>query len=222
MKRADYLAIGFHMAGTFTAIHGVMCRGLWRRWMLTFIGTYAAAALVAQLLWFEQLSGVVGLLLYLILGGMGLATVIKVGRDVGFRVVRTLGFAGIVFSIGAISEALHRPHVVDGWLGPHEVFHFAVIAGAAIHWLFIPGLVLAHAPGNEARAPCATPARCGADERLRFARVEVQDCSSQAPLQATHECTPGLSERNRKSGCAGARAAFLAGQLVESVPRRRV
>jgi channel protein (hemolysin III family) len=80
MKRADYLAIWLLIAGTFTAIHGVMCRGFWRRWMLTFIGTYTAAAFVAQLLWFEQLSGVLGLLLYLILGWMGLATVIKLGR----------------------------------------------------------------------------------------------------------------------------------------------
>lgn len=144
MRRADYLAIWFLIAGTFTAIHGVMCRGFWRRWVLLFVWTYAGVAIVSQAIWFHQLSGLRGLLMYLMLGWLGLVTVIKIGRQIGFRAVRPLWLAGIVFSVGALSEAAKQPRLIDGWLGPHEVFHFAVIAGVTMHWLFIRRLVSAH------------------------------------------------------------------------------
>jgi hemolysin III len=146
MRHVDYLAIWFLIAGTFTAVHGVMCRGFWRCWMLTFIWLYVAAAVTLQLLWFKHLSGTLGLLLYLVLGWIGLVTVVKIGRQIGFRAARPLWFAGIVFSVGAILEALRQPLVIECWLGPREVFHFAVIAGAAVHWLFIRKLVLVYAP----------------------------------------------------------------------------
>lgn len=146
MRRVDYLAIWFLIAGTFTAIHGVMCRGFWRRWVLIFVWTYAGLAVVSQAIWFRQLSGLLGLLLYLILGWLGLVTVIKIGRQIGFRAMRPLWLAGIVFSIGALTEAAKQPRLIDGWLGPHEVFHFAVIAGVTIHWLFIRSLASAHPP----------------------------------------------------------------------------
>ena len=95
MQHADYLAIWFLIAGTFTAIHGVMCRGFWRRWMLTFVWLYVAAAVASQLIWFKCLTGSVGLLMYLVLGWAGLATVIKVGRHIGFRAMRPLWSAGL-------------------------------------------------------------------------------------------------------------------------------
>ena len=31
--------------------------------------------------------------------------------------------------------------MIRGWLGPHETFHFAVIAGVLIHWIFIRSLI---------------------------------------------------------------------------------
>jgi len=154
MQHADYLAIWFLIAGTFTAIHGVMCRGFWRRWMLTFVWLYVAAAVASQLIWFKCLTGSVGLLMYLVLGWAGLATVIKVGRHIGFRAMRPLWSAGLVFSVGAVLEAFHKPVLIPCWLGPHEVFHFAVIAGAGIHWRFIRRLVLVYAPSEqEGQAP---------------------------------------------------------------------
>jgi channel protein (hemolysin III family) len=146
MQRMDYFAIWLLIAGTFTAIHGIMFKGRWRRGMLTFIWSYVAVAMLLQAIWFETFSGVPGLILYLGLGWVGLASTLKLGRRLGFRVVRPIWHAGILYSAGAILEATGHPVVIAQWVGPHEIFHVAVIAGVALHWSFIKRLLTAHAP----------------------------------------------------------------------------
>ena len=149
MQQFDYFAIWLLIAGTFTAVHGIMCRGFWRRGVLTFVWLYAAAGIVLQILWFKIFSGIPGLLLYLGLGWVGLGTVFKLSSQIGFRAVRPVLYAGVFFSAGAVLEAIHYPVLVQNWIGPHEIFHLAVVAGAAIHWLFIRTLLLNHVPDFE-------------------------------------------------------------------------
>lgn len=146
MQYADYMAIWLLIAGTFTAVHGVMCSGFWRRGVLTFIWTYAAIGMLLQILWFDFFSGTPNLILYLGLGWAGLGSIIKLGRQIGFRAVRPLWLAGIAFSVGAVLEAFHQPTLIHNWVGPHEIFHAAVVLGMLIHWRFIRRLVLVHAP----------------------------------------------------------------------------
>jgi channel protein (hemolysin III family) len=145
-RRLDYSAIWLLIAGTFTAIHGVMHKGRWRSWMLVAIWTLAAACCLLQAFRFELFSGPAGLLLYLGLGWVGLLSIIKVGRQLGFLTVWPLWGAGIVYSVGAILESSHRPTLIAGFIGPHEVFHLAVITGIALHWMFIRQVVTVFAP----------------------------------------------------------------------------
>ena len=146
MQHVDYFAIWLLIAGTFTAVHGIMCSGFWRRGVLTFIWLYAALGIGLQIVWFQFFSGVPGLVLYLGLGWLGLVSIIKLGRQLGFRVVRPLWYAGIFFSAGAVLEAVRQPVIIRNWVGPHEIFHLAVIIGVVIHWRFIRHLALVHAP----------------------------------------------------------------------------
>jgi channel protein (hemolysin III family) len=146
MKRFDYFAIWLLIAGTFTAVHGVMFEGRWRSGVLTFIWSYVALGVALQAIWFRVFSGVPGLLLYLGLGWIGVISVVKLGRQLGYAVVRPLWYAGIAYSFGAILEATGHPMLVYRWVGPHEVFHLAVIVGVALHWVFIRRLLMSHAP----------------------------------------------------------------------------
>jgi channel protein (hemolysin III family) len=146
MQHLDYYAIWLLIAGTFTAVHGVMCRGFWRRGLLTFIWGYAVVGTVLQICWFSVFSGLTGLMMYLTLGWVGLASVIKLGRQIGFHAVRPIWYAGIAFSAGAVLEAVGHPVIIRNWVGPHEIFHFAVIAGVTVHWLFIRKLLMRYAP----------------------------------------------------------------------------
>ena len=72
MQRLDYFAIWMLIAGTFTAIHGLLCRGFWRGGLLCIIWGYAIVGVLLQLLWWQRFSGHLGLMLYLGLGWIGL------------------------------------------------------------------------------------------------------------------------------------------------------
>jgi channel protein (hemolysin III family) len=148
MRHLDHAAIWLLIAGTFTAVHGLMCRGFWRHGVLFFIWVYALTGVFLQTFWFKAFSGTAGLVLYLGMGWLGIASVIKVGRQIGFRAARPIWYAGIPFSGGAILEATGHPILWRGWIGPHEIFHVSVVVGLAIHWWFIRGLLIAHAPGS--------------------------------------------------------------------------
>jgi channel protein (hemolysin III family) len=144
MQQLDHYAIWLLIAGTFTAVHGVMCRGFWRSGLLTLVWGYAAAGILLQIFWFRTFSGVPGLVLYLGLGWVGIASIIKLGRQIGYREVRSIWYAGIAYTGGALLEALRQPAFLPAWLGPHEVFHLAVLVGVLIHWLFIRKLLLSY------------------------------------------------------------------------------
>src|ERR1700690_3179156 len=121
MKRFDYFAIWLLIAGTFTAVHGVMFEGLWRSGVLIFIWSYVAVGVALQAIWFRVFSGVPGLLLYLGLGWIGVFSGVKLGRQLGHRVVRPLWYAGIAYSFGALLEATGHPMLLYRVVGPHEV-----------------------------------------------------------------------------------------------------
>jgi channel protein (hemolysin III family) len=157
MRHLDYFSIWLLIAGTFTAVHGIMCRGFWRSGVLAFIWIYAAMGIVLQILWFKVFSGVPGLILYLGLGWVGIGSVFKLGRQIGFRAVRPIWYAGIFFSAGAVLEAMRQPVLVQNWVGPHEIFHLAVVAGVIIHWVFIRRLLLTHLPAAVVPVPAVIP-----------------------------------------------------------------
>ena len=146
MQRIDYYAIWLLIAGTFTAVHGVMFRGIWRWGMLSVIWSYALMGVILQSLYFEVFSGTVGLVLYLGFGWIGALSIFRIGRQIGFRAARYMWYAGIVYSVGAVLEATGHPILIDRWIGPHEVFHIAVIIGIGLHWAFIRTLLIEHAP----------------------------------------------------------------------------
>jgi channel protein (hemolysin III family) len=146
MQRMDYIAIWFLIAGTFTGIHGIMFEGRWRRGVLTFIWGYVAVCVSLQAIWFHVFSGLPGLILYLGLGWVGVVSIVKLGRRLGYRAVRRIWLAGIAYTTGAVLEATGHPVVVHGWVGPHEVFHTAVIIGVALHWSFVRHLLLMNLP----------------------------------------------------------------------------
>lgn len=143
MRHIDYYAIWLLIAGTFTGVHGIMCRGFWRRGLLTIIWTYAVVGVTLQILWFDVFSGVPGTLLYLGLGWTGVASIVTLGRQIGFAAVRPIWYAGIAYTAGAIVEAV-GPTLVRNWIGPHEIFHAAVMVGVMLHWLFVRKLLLNH------------------------------------------------------------------------------
>ena len=151
MQRLDYFAIWMLIAGTFTAIHGLMCRGFWRGGLLCIIWGYATVGCAAA-------TAVVAA----VLGAPGAGAVpgprldrLPVGHQARAADRLPAGAAGAgrrgsSSRPGAILEACSWPVVLHPWIGAHEVFHFAVIVGIATIWLFIRWLLVHHVPRQSA------------------------------------------------------------------------
>jgi len=140
LMRLDHAAIFVLIAGSFTPVHVIRLRGLWHWHLLAWIWVAAFAGVVLKTMYFEVTPEWAGLLMYLGFGWLGLVSGIALLRRFGYRFVRPVLWSALAYTIGAVAEFLGWPVLVAGIVGPHEVFHLAVLAGISFHWAFILGI----------------------------------------------------------------------------------
>ena len=167
MRQIDHMAIWFLIAGTFTAVHGVACRGFWRKGILAIVWSYALVGVCLQMFWFDAFSGNLGLALYLGMGWIGIASILKLGKQMGYSALAPMFAGGLAFSAGAILEAADIPVIVPKWIGPHEFFHLAVLLGLALHWRFVAALLRRATPALEIVARADSPEAASPESQLR-------------------------------------------------------
>jgi hemolysin III len=141
LKRLDHAGIFLLIAGTFTPIHGIMFRGFWRWGFLTIIWGLAITGLTLKTIYFTDFAEWLGLLFYIGLGWMGIVSAYLTHSMHGFRIIRPLFFGALAYTLGATLDFLRVPVLIPGVLGPHELFHIAVLAGIAWHWQFVQTLL---------------------------------------------------------------------------------
>lgn len=140
LKRLDHAAIFGLIAGSFTPVHAILFRGAWRWGMLAGIWGAAIAGLTLKTVNFVATPEWAGLLMFLGLGWMGVISVVALARRYGLGFVLPLIWGGLAYTAGAVAEFLRWPQLLPGIVGPHEIFHLAVLAGIAWHWAFILGI----------------------------------------------------------------------------------
>jgi channel protein (hemolysin III family) len=137
LVRFDHGLIFVFIAGTFTPTQTILFRG-WRCWgPLALMWIAAATGAVLKATCFAAVAGMRGLLLYIGMGWIGGTVGVVVWRRCGARVTWPLLAGGLAYTAGAACDYWHWPVVLPGVVGPHEVFHVAVLAGAALQWRFI-------------------------------------------------------------------------------------
>ena len=137
MQHLDHAAIWIMIAGTFTPIHVILFTG-WKRWgVLGFVWTAAITGLVLKTVFFDEFPEWLGLIFYLGLGWVGVFSGIMLAKQKEWHDVRLMGYGGIAYSLGAVFEFFRPPFFIQGVIGPHEIFHIAIIFGAYYHWTFI-------------------------------------------------------------------------------------
>lgn len=141
LRRLDHAAIFTLIAGTFTPIHTIIFRGIWRWGMLLFIWVAAVTGIVLKTVFFDGVPPWLGVLLYVVLGWVGLVSAIKLMRSFGFRFIAPLAYGAVAYTVGAgllgLLSLLGGPMLIPGVIGRHELFHLTVLAGIAFHWQFI-------------------------------------------------------------------------------------
>ncbi len=136
-RRLDHAGIWVLIVGSFTPIHTLLFRGIWRWGFLFFIWTIAITGMVLEVIFFDNFPEWLSLTCYLSLGWMGVLTGIKYSKQYGHHGAKLLVLGGITYSIGGLLEYLRWPVLVPGVIGPHELFHFFVMGGCFCHYLFI-------------------------------------------------------------------------------------
>lgn len=171
MLQADLAAIFALIAGTFTAIHGVLFTGA-NRWVpICLVWSIGAVGMVLALFFFESVPSLSWHALYLGQGWFGLFSTVLIWRQYGPSYVVLPFLGGTTFTVGSLIEANDRivllPHIV----GAHELFHVIVLLGMSFFWVFIYDLVAA-------RAPVATS----------------QPVAKPVPVVPAHQIAPAASE----------------------------
>lgn len=137
MRRLDHAAIFVLIAGTFTPCHVLLFRRFWRWGGLAIIWVAAINGIVFKTIFFHDIPEWLGLAFYLALGWMGLFSGSLIIRRYGLTFVRPLLYGALAYTFGAVLEFLRWPVLIEGVLGPHELFHLAVLAGLGWHWSFV-------------------------------------------------------------------------------------
>jgi channel protein (hemolysin III family) len=137
LQRLDHAGIWVLIAGTFTPIHTILFRGP-RRWLvLLSVWAVAVTGLVLEVVFFHDFPESLLFLLFLGLGWVGALTGHYFRKFYGDSSIRFLIGGGAFYSLGALVDFLRWPVLIPEIVGPHEIFHIFVIAGAISHWLFI-------------------------------------------------------------------------------------
>ncbi len=150
-QRIDHAAIFVAIAGTFTPLEWILFPGV-RRWvMIILVWVLAITGITLKVVFFESLPEWAGLGMYLGLGWIGVISGIGVWRKYGAPLLKPLIFGGLAYTAGAVLDLIRQPVIIAGVIGPHELLHFAVLAGMGFHWRLLYK-ALEHEPGSSRTA----------------------------------------------------------------------
>lgn len=137
LQRLDHSAIFILIVATMTPVHQILFKGIMRWGWIMMIWLIAVTSLTMKSIFFTSFPEWLGLTIYISLGWLGAVSgvILWYKRDIQF--IKLLLAGGISYTAGAVLEFLQTPVLIRGVLGPHELFHIAVLIGLFSHWKFI-------------------------------------------------------------------------------------
>lgn len=136
MRRVDHANIFVLIAGTYTPVAfnlltgGVRIALLVIAWSLAALGMLAAAP--ALRIPKPVLAG-----LYVAMGWVALGFLPQIAAAIGAGSLVLMGLGGVLYTLGAVAYAFHKPNPWPRVFGYHEVFHLATVAAAASFLMFM-------------------------------------------------------------------------------------
>jgi len=137
MVRADVSGVFLLIAGSLTPVHVILFRGLARSGPLVLVWAVAIVGIIFRMIFFDTISGGAGIAIFLLMGWGTATTAAVIYQRYGWRFVRHAVMSGLAYTVGAIVLALHRPILIPGFIGPHELWHAAVLLALGLHWRFV-------------------------------------------------------------------------------------
>jgi hemolysin III len=140
MRRLDHATIFVMIAGTYTPVCLLVLRG----WVATttLVAAWLVAAVGARLAWMSgRRSAVLRSALYIALGWGILAAAPQLVSNLSTTELLLIAAGGVLFTVGSITLATHRPDPVPRVFGHHEIWHVLVVAAVVCHLLAIGSVV---------------------------------------------------------------------------------
>jgi channel protein (hemolysin III family) len=137
LLRADVAGIFLLIAGSMTPVHAILFTGRSRWLALVLIWSIAVAGILLRMIFHEWVTDAAGIAIFLICGWGSLATAIVLWRRFGWSFIKPAVLAGASYTLGSFVLLFHGPTIVSGIMGPHELWHLAVLSGLAMHWRFV-------------------------------------------------------------------------------------
>lgn len=141
LRRMDHAAIFVFIAGTYTPVCLVTLGGAWGWtgfgviWALAAAGVIVNATLPVPPRWLSAL-------LYVGMGWLALVAARPLMDAVPLEGLLLLIAGGAVYTLGAVVYALRWPRLWPGRFGAHELWHCFVLAGSAVHFVFVARFAL--------------------------------------------------------------------------------
>lgn len=137
LGRLDFAAIFTLIAGTHTPAQGLFFRGPTRWLPLGLMWILAITGITLFSVFYHEVSPWLGNAIFLGLGWFAGVFGLVLWRRLGFAQVRLLVLGGVAYSIGAVCMGLQWPTLIPGIIGPHEIWHIAVLIAMSMHWRFL-------------------------------------------------------------------------------------
>lgn len=137
LERLDIAGVFVLIAGTATPVHTILFKGPARWAPLTLFWGIAVAGITLCTIFAETLPDWFRNSLFLLMGWGGLYAFAALWRRYGALFVLPLLLGGLAYTFGVCILAFHWPALIPGIIGPHELWHVAVLLGLAQHWRFV-------------------------------------------------------------------------------------
>jgi hemolysin III len=136
MRRLDHSTIFLAIAGSYTAVGGLVLVGTARIVMLVLVWGGALAGLLIRQLFLDLPKWVIAIP-YVVVGWSALLYLGPLLHALGGWGFAWLLAGGIAYTAGAVAYMAKRPNPIPGVLGYHEVFHAGTVLGAGCHYIVI-------------------------------------------------------------------------------------
>ena len=136
LKRLDHVAIFLLIAGTYTPVCLTTLRGGWGWSVFGVVWALATAGATLKLS-SAHLPRWPSTALYLVMGWVAIVAVVPLVRSLPLGGLAWLLAGGILYTLGGVVYATRRPDPLPDRFGFHEIFHFFVLGGSILHFVFM-------------------------------------------------------------------------------------
>jgi len=136
MRRLDHSTIYVMIAGTWTPIAVAVLPPEQAKYVLGAVWGITGVAVAAKVALLDEKHRA-GSWFYPVLGIAGAVLAPAVAKVGGRRTVNELIGGGAAYLAGSVVFALHKPNPWPKYFGFHEIFHVAVVAGVAAHYVAV-------------------------------------------------------------------------------------